>query len=322
MIKSFSSRSDRNSAPLRPGLGYAIGHHGELLQGVFEGSDGRLHRGLVTLPLPAMRTTATYRPKSGVPIETFPTDKAKAKRAAILALRHLGYPQSGGDLAIESSIPVGFGYGSSTADVVATIRAVASAAGVFLRKSTIAMLAVRAETASDSTVFDEEAVLFAQREGVLLEALGGSFPPLYVLGLSSGGDEAVDTLAHPPARYSDPEIHTFQVLRGLARHAIEHQDADLLGRIATASARISQRYLPKARLENAIALTHRHQACGVQVAHSGSLIGILVDPRKPGARKTLAKLAQDAIQDGFMLTVAHALFADAEPIGGRIAHLH
>ena len=30
----------------------AIAHHGELLQGVFEGSDGRLHRGLLTLPFP------------------------------------------------------------------------------------------------------------------------------------------------------------------------------------------------------------------------------------------------------------------------------
>ncbi|WP_442869684.1 GHMP family kinase ATP-binding protein, partial [Bradyrhizobium sp. CCBAU 65884] len=46
---------------------------------------------------------------------------------------HLGFVQYGGDLTNESNIPASHGYGSSTADVVAAIRAWRSAGGIFPR---------------------------------------------------------------------------------------------------------------------------------------------------------------------------------------------
>jgi mevalonate kinase len=70
-------------------------------------------------------------------------------------------------LRIASDIPMGHGYGSSTADVIASIRAAAAALGTKLLPSAISRLAVAAEIAADAIAFEAEALLFAQREGLV-----------------------------------------------------------------------------------------------------------------------------------------------------------
>lgn len=164
------------------GEGYAIGHHGELVQGVFEDDQGFLHRGLVTLPIYSLRSTARLILDESEELTVDPCDKTKALRSAHLTLARLGCSSSGGHLRLESNIPVGHGYGSSTADVVASIRAVTAALGSKLPPSSISRLAVAAETAADATAFETEALLFAQREGVVLEHFGGALPPFILLG--------------------------------------------------------------------------------------------------------------------------------------------
>ncbi|MEO3389046.1 kinase [Mesorhizobium sp. CAU 1741] len=271
------SKSRRNSRTSpHHGVGMAIAHHGELLQGVFEDENGRLHRGLVTLPLPCKTARANFQPAASRVITVHARGKTKAVTAARLTLDHLGIA-AGGALEIDSDIPVGHGYGSSTADVVATIRAVAAAYSQPLAPPRIARIAVDAEQASDAIAFDDQAVLFAQREGIVLEDFGGALPPMLVVGCKANGGLPIDTLKLSPARYDGQEIQQFRVLRGLVAHAIRHQDPICLGRAATASAWISQRRLPKQHLEQAMAIAQSAGACGIQVAHSGSLVGILFD---------------------------------------------
>ncbi|SMF28012.1 threonine kinase [Tistlia consotensis] len=292
---------------LEVGVGTAIAHHGELLQGVFEDEQGSLHRGLVTLPLPRLRARATFWPRSGGAVAVRPAGRSKAQRAAELTLAHLGYAGSGGDLTIESDIPLGHGYGSSTADLVASIRAVAAAAGLRLRHSTTCRLAVAAEGASDAIAYGCQALLFAQREGRILEPLGAELPPLIVVSLVSGGEGPVDTVALTPARYDSAEIELFRALRGLVRHALQRQDARLLGRVATVSARVSQRHFPKPRFERALRLAEEHAACGLQVAHSGSLMGVLIDAGNGDATARAATLVREAQRVGFRKTSAFPL---------------
>jgi len=226
----------RTERRLQIGIGRATAHHGELLQGVFDGHEGRLHRGLITLPLAAQQSTVTFWPGEEGGLRTRPTNRRKAARAAVLTLEYLGFPDAGGDLTIESDIPVGHGYGSSTADVIATIRATAAAAGATLRRSTVCRLAVAAEGASDAIAFGDQAVLFAHREGSVIEHFGGEYPPLLVVGFRTGGARTIDTDGLPRAHYGPEEIEQFRVLRGLASHAVRQQDPRLIGRVATASA--------------------------------------------------------------------------------------
>jgi uncharacterized protein involved in propanediol utilization len=272
------------------GVGYAPAHHGELLQGKFYDDAGRLHRALVTLPQPGRGSRALFYPSQrhwgvvGTP------ELTKVRRAAVLALRKFSThpaPAKGGQIEITSDVPRGIGMGSSTSDVTATIRAVADFHGVSLSREEVGRLAVLAECASDSIMIDDRVVLFAHREGVVLETLGPRLPPMIVVGCDTEPGARVDTLALQPAEYNDEEIGAFQVLRAGLRRAIATQDVALVGRVATASARINQRFLPKPMLEPLLDLCLRCHGCGIQVAHSGTLAGLILDTRRPGVEEAV-----------------------------------
>ena len=301
---------DASRRNLQVGVGRAIAHHGELLQGVFENEDGRLHRALVTLPMLNQHALVTFWPSKEGEIRTRPAKRSKAARAAVLTLEYLGFEGAGGDLTIDSAIPVGHGYGSSTADVVAAIRAAAAAAGVTLRRSTISGLAVVAEGASDAIAYGDQALLFAHREGSILEHFGGEFPPLLIVGFRSSHSRPVNTVRLPRARYADDEIQLFRVMRGLTHHSIKHQDAGLLGRVATMSAVISQRHLPKTRFEDVVGMAQDFGACGIQVAHSGTLYGILFDANERAAATRAVALAKAVQEEGFKGIATFALNAE------------
>ncbi|MDH4992407.1 hypothetical protein QEZ48_16460 [Aquamicrobium lusatiense] len=72
------------------GEGHAIGHHGELIQGVFEDEHARLHRGLLTIPLDGLRSTAQLILNESANLRVAPREKTKALRAAHLTLEQLG----------------------------------------------------------------------------------------------------------------------------------------------------------------------------------------------------------------------------------------
>ncbi|MER8701793.1 kinase [Mesorhizobium sp. M1273] len=217
-------------------------------------------------------------------------------------------------MTIESSIPIGHGYGSSTADVIASIRAVAASARVTLRQSTVARLAVAAESASDAIAYCDQALLFAHREGRTIEHFGGEFPPFLVVGFRDGSARPIDTLGMRRARYDSEEIGLFRVLRGLANRSIRQQDPRLLGRVATISASISQKHLPKASFDTILDIARAHDACGVQVAHSGTLIGILLDATAPRAAMRAAGLARQVSGTGLQGVHTFALNAETRLI--------
>jgi uncharacterized protein involved in propanediol utilization len=181
------------------GLGRAHAHHGEILQGVFS-VDGRLVRGLVTLPcsLFEAEVSAVLEPGRRI-VGVKPAWKVKARNAARLTLDALGLHEVGAQLIVGGAIPVSRGFGSSTSDVVATVRAICSAVGAELDEAEVAKLAVESEVASDPLMFDR-AVLFAQRDGIVLEDFGLPLPALEVLGFSTaGGGMGISTLEFPPA---------------------------------------------------------------------------------------------------------------------------
>jgi uncharacterized protein involved in propanediol utilization len=272
------------------GIGYASAHHGELLQGIFE-ENGHWRRALVTLPLPDWGSRAVFNPGHHDGVAGRP-ELAKSRRAAILTLRELRQrtlPVPGGRIEITSNVPHGVGMGSSTSDVTATIRAVADHHGLSMSREDVGRLAVQAESASDSIMFDDRVVLFAHRDGMVLENLGHRLPPLVVVGANTDPGASVDTLRCPPADYHDDDLACFRVLRAGLRRAVATEDVALLGRVATASARINQRFLPKPRLPDLVELSRRLGGAGVQVAHSGTVAGLIFDARRPGIEETVSE---------------------------------
>lgn len=285
----------------RVGVASAPGHHGEILQGVFH-TDGGLTRGLVTLPCTVYTTRAVFTPAPGGEITVSPEWKGKARRAAELAVRAItppGAPVAGGHLELTGDIPLCRGFGSSTSDVLAAIRAVKDAFVSPLTPEDVARLAVQAETASDSLMFDESTVLFAQREGTVIEDFGFRMPPLRVLGFGSrpeGGGRGVDTLSLAPARYRSDEIELFGILRTMLREAIQTKDVALLCAVASRSAEINQRHLPVPLLDRVQAAAREAGALGVHVAHSGDIAGLLFDRDDPDVEGRV-DLAQHLLHD-------------------------
>lgn len=274
------------------GEGYAGCHHGEILQGAFLDSHGQRHLGLVTLPMPEPATHAEYtRRLETLPedITVLPDDRHKARRAAALTTDFCaaltGYPRSGGRLSLHGRIPVGLGMGSSTSDVIATIRAVAASFGVSIQPSLVAGLAVRVERACDPLMLDTRPVLFAQRHGHVLEILGRTLPPLVVLGCRTGQGQPVDTLRLPTNHYDEDDIRRFECLRAMLRAAISHADVGVLGSVSTTSAQLNQRILPKPELDTLTTLAETVGAAGVQIAHSGNVAGLLFDSRDPALQR-------------------------------------
>ncbi|MEX2981079.1 GHMP kinase [Streptomyces sp. C36] len=283
--------ADALSVGTSVGTGYAPCHHGEILQGVFLDGDGRRCAGLVTLPMAGPGSSAEFVRRPGTApqaLTVVPADRTKAALAAALAVaecaRRTGQPLCGGELRLTGAIPVGLGMGSSTSDVIATVRAVADSYGLRLAPGTVARLAVHAESACDPLMLDDRPVLFAQREGRVLEVLGPALPPLVVVGCALGGGAPVDTLSLPVHEPGDSDVRAWERMRTRLRRAVATGDVQLLGQVATASARRGQQVLGHPEFDVLTGVARRVGAAGVQIAHSGAVAGVLFDPAAPGLR--------------------------------------
>lgn len=264
----------------RIGTAVAPIHHGEILQGIFT-VDGQVKRGLVTLPCDIYIVRARFAINDEPGIIVSPGWKRKAKRAAELTLSTLqkGRRASlGGRLDVISKVPLGQGFGSSTSDVLAAVWAVADAFSVKLPATVAAKLAVEAETASDSLMFGDNSVLFAHREGEVIEDFKDYLPRVWVVGFFARPKQVeIDTLALTPACYSRREIEIFCDLRSDLREAILKNNTKLLGHVATASVEINQRYLPIPQLAQIKEIGKAVGSVGLQVSHSGNIAGLLFD---------------------------------------------
>jgi uncharacterized protein involved in propanediol utilization len=273
------------------GAGSASAHHGEILQGVFRDGQGRLKRALVTLQCPDSKSYATFYPSTRQADITCTPGMWKARRAAILSMQEFSTDRSaatGGYMEIHSEVPRGIGMGSSTADVTAAIRAIADFHGATPAAEQIGRIAVKAESASDPIMIDDRIVLFSHREGTVLETFGRQLPSMIVVGCDADpGTAAIDTIALPPAVYSAKDVEAFQFLRSELRRAVAAGDVARLGRVATSSALISQRFLPKPAFNFLLDLCKRSRGHGVQVAHSGTVAGIIFDSRSDNVMKAV-----------------------------------
>jgi uncharacterized protein involved in propanediol utilization len=139
-------------------------------------------------------------------------------------------------------------------------------------------------------MFNEPLVLFAQREGIVVEEFNGALPGLEVLGFNTDhSGVGIDTLSLAPARYSSFEIGAFRPLIGLLRLGIETQNPQLIGHVASASANINQRILPKPHFNQLKQIVKKVESLGLEVAHSGTVVGLLFDP---GDSRTESKIQE------------------------------
>ncbi len=277
----------------------APGSCGELVQGVIEGR--AFH---ITCPINLFSyVTAEPGHRSGISINVH--EKWKALIAAKETVKLLGgnIPLN---ILIRSGIPPGKGMASSTADIVGTCMSVSYLLGKEISMKQVSSIAISIEP-SDGIMF-KGVVLFDHREGAVMESLGEP-PRMKILIIDTG--ICIDTLqfnTNDVLRLYSPYQKRIEKAVELVKKGIMNGDISLIGEGATISALCHQEVLFKPELKKIIDIGTRFGAVGVNIAHSGGVIGILLDPKLPDL-ELLKRRVQEAFKKEF-------IFYETEIISG------
>jgi uncharacterized protein involved in propanediol utilization len=284
----------------RTGLGVSFGTFGELLQGADGDSDF-----LVTLPIARWSTAQVMLVPGVSELRAVPAGKQKSLRVAKAVLAKYGV-RCGGTLAVTSELPEGKGMSSSSADLVATVRAVTDALGVAVTPAEIESY-LRVIEPTDGLMY-REVVAFYHRRVTLCRVLG-PVPPLTIVGLDEGGQ--VDTVRFNASRpgITKAERREYQTLLDDLATAMVAGDLETLGRVSTRSAVLNQARCPKRNLDRMLEIAKDVGALGVAVAHSGTMVGVVVSAADPGhAGKVADAMAACADLPG-TVSIDHSLGA-------------
>jgi len=284
-LASSTDKSPEEGEEVTRLLGSAIvrapGVCGELAQGVIEG----IHF-LVTCPVDFYSRVKVDIYSDGPGVEA-PQDCEKAAAAVRRTLFHLKNAKVRAKLSINNPIPRGKGMASSSADLAAAIAATGLALGEEISPYQIAQIALSIEP-TDGIMIPGVA-LFDHRAGIIRESLGPP-PPMEIVALDLGG--TVDTVQFNMVdrfqRWQSVDEQTGEALR-LLRRGIEEQDPALVGRGASISAEASQTVLAKPRLAEVKEFAESVGAVGVNVGHSGTIMGVLLDARERRGKSTYHK---------------------------------
>jgi uncharacterized protein involved in propanediol utilization len=282
------------AAGTRTGLGMSFGTFGELLQGALSGPDDQDF--LVTLPIARWSTAKITLTPGADGLRVEPAGKLKSLRVARSVLAGHGV-QDGGTLVLTGDLPEGKGLASSTADLVATVRAVADALGTPVSPQEIESH-LRGVEPTDGLMYGE-VVAFHHRKVRLHRALG-PVPPMTIVGVDEGGQ--VDTVDFDKTRPVVPAAERGEygaLLDGLAA-ALATGDLAAVGRISTRSAELNQSRVRKRHLDRMLEIRRDIGALGVVVTHSGTMVGLLISGADAGYDGKLA----DAIAAGTELAGA------------------
>jgi L-threonine kinase len=251
------------------GVGVANGTFGELLQGVLPESDLDF---LVTFPISRTSIAEFHLVPSHREVVIQPPHKTKSRLLAERILRAHGN-HGGGSLRITTTLPEGKGLASSSADLVATARAVGEAVGVRLTEREIELF-LRGIEPSDGVMYPG-IVAFYHREVRLRERLG-SLPPLTIVAHDVGG--MVDTVRFNQAKKprSATAKHEYAELLGALANAVRTGDLQAVGDISTRSAEMHSTLSPRKHFGDLLRICRDIGGLGLVLAHSGTNLGVLL----------------------------------------------
>jgi len=142
----------------------------------------------------------------------------------------------------------------------------------------------------------------------------GSPPPMEIVALDFGG--TVDTIEFNQVDRSDLwqslQPQTDEALR-LVRLGIQEGDPAPLGQGATLSAEAGQRVLFKPQLSRVIEFADSVGAVGVNVGHSGTVVGILLDAMERRGRSVFRQ-ARETFADAEMVHHFRLLGGGLRPV--------
>ena len=282
------------------GAAQAPGTCGELVEGTIDGRDF-----LISCPVDIWSEVTVETSEASSPQKSIFLKTERAIEQAVS--KWLPEPVSF-RFSRSSSIPVGKGMGSSTADIAAAVQAVARALGKEATSEEIADIALQIEP-SDALMYPG-IYLFDHKKGHWRQPLGAPLE-IDIVVLDPGGE--VDTVQFNSnnnlARLNAKKEPLVQEAAELVKDGLAGRDLEKIGRGATMSALANQEILPKPDLSTVLKWAREVKSFGVNVAHSGTVIGILLDPEKS---------QKDEVADYIKKKVSHWDIFTTRLIGGGV----
>lgn len=242
---------------------------GELVQGIIGNNNF-----LITCPVNLFSYVKVSIPRMNKGINCRPSTKWKSKKAVEETLKLFNEKNVSIDLRIKSEIPLGKGMASSTADIIGSCIGTAKLVNRKISEYEIAKIALSIEP-SDGTMF-KGIVLFDYLKGDIVKHLGYA-PDMKILALGTGG--TIDTIKFNTKNYKkirSTQEKEIEKAAELIEQGIKGKNCFFIGEGATTSAILNQRILFKQELDDLIKISKELNAFGVCVAHSGTVIGILL----------------------------------------------
>jgi L-threonine kinase len=291
------TQAGKNTPGQVVGQAMVPGSCGELVQGVVDGAD--FH---ITCPVEIFSSAHVAETKSGVIevkrdhsdkvvrainefIERYALENISGNRISSGGYSGLMSHDRGFLIELKNALPVGKGMASSTADIGSAVAALSRYLNVDLRATDVAEIALKIEP-TDGVLFDG-IVLFDHVTGNRLETIG-SAPPLEIIVLEP--PSGIDTIAFNKGKIKGKRGNEsinecaapvneaiFKETIEMVREGLTTFDHALIGQAATLSARLNQTLLFKSELNDILEMSQRRGALGVNVAHSGTVFGIILE---------------------------------------------
>ena len=247
---------------------------GELVQGISENNNFQ-----VTCPINLFSYIyLSLESNNGKELNNFSLPP-KSRQALIKTLNYFGFNKKNISLKIKisSEIPAGKGMGSSSADIVGIILGVGFLLDKKISAGEVAKLALSIEP-TDGIIY-EGIVSFDYLKKGILEQIGQ--PPLLdILVIDPGG--CVDTLEFNQRKdlvklRLENQKDIARALK-LVKRGIRENNISFIGKGATLSALCNQNIVFKKEFEKIISISQKMGAVGVNIAHSGVVLGVLLPP--------------------------------------------
>lgn len=211
--------------------------------------------------------------------EVIHTGPKKSRRAMELVFEKFNIPVDESkkiSLNINSQIPIGKGMASSTADIGATINATLSMLGKTLTGEEISKLAVKIE-ATDSLLLNRHSI-FNPLTADIKKYMGGISNAKVVI---LEPDDILDTKSiRMTPNYRMYKMQNKEIIResfSLLDEGLDKNDLSLVGKACTYSSLANENIHKKPFLKEIIEISDKFGCYGVNIAHSGTVIGILMD---------------------------------------------
>ena len=261
---------------------------GELMQGWIEGSEK-----LISYPIDWY---------SEVVVEEQPqmqqtSNQSKVWAAYYRTCAYFGFEEKqtpNVSITVSSSIPVAKGMASSTADIAATVLATATLLNRRLTSKQLAEICLSME-ATDSTIFPS-LTLFDHLLGKTIVESEWS-PSFQVLVLEP--ENILVTELFRKDNYQHLLIANEERLKiayQLYQQAVSEKSITKLGEAATISAVANQSILPKKRFQDIYTLVYQSGILGMNVAHSGTVIGLMYNERYTDVNELIRLLDEKGIR--------------------------